>query len=157
VTVKQNSFATVIPLPTADQLPGTYRLIGFTRTVVATGETTDIFGKAPQGYITYGRDGRMMVLITSADRPAPADLARVTDQQRADLFKTMLSYSGTYDFDGKVVTHHIDISWNQTWTGTHQLRNVKFAGKKLVLTTDPMPAPTDGQASVIVVTFEKAA
>jgi len=76
---------------------GRGRLVSFKRETLASGEITDIFGKAPKGYITYGQDGRMMVLFVKDERPKPDDLAKLTDQQRADLFKTMYAYSGTYD------------------------------------------------------------
>jgi hypothetical protein len=59
---------------TTNQLAGTYRLISFQRTVVATGETTEPLGKAPKGYIIFGRDGRMMVLLVGDNRPTPKDL-----------------------------------------------------------------------------------
>ena len=140
---------------TTNQLAGTYRLISDKRTVVATGETTEPYGKAPQGYITYGRDGRMMLLMVAEKRPKPRDLATMTDQERADLFKTMLAYSGTYDFDGKIVTHHINVSSNQILTGTHQVRNVRLDGRTLVLTTNAEPAPSTGIVSVSVITWEK--
>jgi lipocalin-like protein len=138
-----------------DELYGTWRLVSFTRTVVATGETTDIFGKTPRGFINYGRDGRMVVLIVKDERPKPADLAKMTDQERADLFKTMIAYGGTYTFDGRTITHHVDISWNQIWTGTDQERNVKFDGRKVILSTNPQPSSIDGRMSISVLTWEK--
>jgi len=61
-------------------------LVSFTQTIVATGETIDIFGKAPRGFMNYGRDGRRMPLIVKDERPRPADLAKMTDQERAELF-----------------------------------------------------------------------
>lgn len=138
-----------------DEIYGTWRLVSFTRTVVTTGETIDIFGKAPRGFINYGRDGRMMVLIVKDERPKPADLAKMTDQERADLFKTMAAYGGTYTFDGTTITHHVDISWNQIWTGTDQLRNIKFDGRKVILSTNPQPSSIDGKTTVSVLTWEK--
>lgn len=138
-----------------DQLYGTWRLVSFTRTIVATGETTDIFGKAPSGFISYSRDRRMMVLIVKDERPKPTDLAKMTDQERADLFKTMIAYGGTYTFDGKTITHHVDISWNQIWTGADQLRNLKFEGRKVILSTNPQPSSIDGKMSTSVLTWEK--
>jgi len=154
-------FATSLPQVTKSasqvhsDLLGTWRLVSYTRTVVATGETTDIFGKAPRGFINYGRDGRMLVLIVKDDRPTPDDLARMTDQQRAELFKSMIAYGGTYTFDGKTVTHHVDISWNQIWTGTNQIRNVTFENRKLILSTNPQPSSIDGKVSVGILTWEK--
>jgi len=139
----------------AEELYGTWRLVSNTREVLATGETTYAFGKSPHGFIHYGRDGRMMVLVVGDKRPKPKDLAKVTDQERVELFKTCLAYSGTYDYDGKTVTHHIDISWNETWTGTDGVREVKFEGNKLILTSRPAPDFIDGKVSRAVVTWEQ--
>ena len=138
-----------------EELYGTWRLISFTQTIVATGETTDIFGKAPRGFINYGRDGRMMVLIVKDERAKPADLAKMTDQERAELFKTMIAYGGTYTLDAKTITHHVDISWNQIWTGTEQVRNIKFDGRKVILSTNPQPRSQDGKVATAILTWEK--
>ena len=138
-----------------EQLYGTWRLVSFTGTVVATGETMDIFGKSPHGFINYGRDGRMLVLIVSDKRPKPADLAKMTDQEGVGLFKTMLAYGGTYTYDGKTVTHHIDISWNENWTRTDAVREVKLDGNKLILSTVPTPSPVDGRLGIGVLTWER--
>ena len=118
-------------------------------------QATDIFGKAPHGFISYSRDGRMMVLYVKDERPKPTDLAKMTDQERADLFKTMIAYGGTYTFDGKTITHHVDISWNQIWTGTDQLRNIRFEGRKVILSTNPQPSSIDGKMSISVLAWEK--
>jgi len=134
---------------------GTWRLVSFTRKVLETGETTDIFGKSPRGFINYGRDGRMLVLIVSDKRPKPADLAKVTDQERVELFKTTIAYGGTYTYDGKTIKHHVDISWNETWTGTDQVREVKFEGNRLILSTVPAPSVIDGKLVTAVLTWER--
>ncbi len=138
-----------------EQLFGTWRLVSFTQTVVASSETTDVFGKAPRGFINYGRDGRMSVLIVKDERLKPADLSSMTDRDRAELFTTMVAYGGTYNFDGKAVTHHIEISWNQVWTGTDQVRYVKFDSGRVILSTAPEPRPQDGKIAISVLTWEK--
>jgi hypothetical protein len=118
----------------ADQkLSGTYKLISSSRTLVDTGQV-ETYAKE-QGFITYGDDGRMLVLILRGDRPKPESLAKMTDQQRADLFRTLNAYGGTYSFDGKTVEHHIDISANEVWTGTTQIRDIKREGERLIYTT----------------------
>ena len=138
-----------------DELYGTWRLLSFIIKDVSTDKTTDTFGKTPHGFINYSRDGRMLVLIVKDERPKPDDLAKMTDTERVDLFKTLISYGGTYTFDGKTVTHHIDISWNENWTGTDQVRNVKFEGSKLILSTNPQVSPIDGKLGIGVLTWEK--
>jgi hypothetical protein len=138
----------------SEALHGTWRLTSFTQTLIATGETVDVFGKSPTGFINYGPDGRMIVLMVKDERPRPSDLAKITDQQRAELFKTMVAYAGTYAFDGKVVTHRLDISWNQIFTGTDQVRNITLEGRKLIMSTNPQPRSQDGQVAVSVLIFE---
>jgi len=138
-----------------EQLYGTWRLVSFTRTVLATGETMDLYGKSPHGFINYGRDGRVLVLIVSDKRPNPADLAKMTDQERVELFKTTIAYGGTYSYDGKAIRHHVDISWNENWTGTDLVREVKFDGNRLILSTVPAPASQDGKLVTAVLTWER--
>ncbi len=141
----------------AVSLVGTYKLVGSTRRVLDTGEVSDRYGKQPSGYINYGSDGRMLVLIVSDndDRPAPEIGVALTEEQAAKLFQTMTAYGGTYEFDGHTVKHHIDISWNQAWTGTTQIRDVQKDGDRLIYTTRPAPSPVDGKMNVVTLVWQK--
>ena len=142
------------PLAAQDiQIVGMYRLISEERTIVPTGEV--IPTKGATGYITYTADGRLLVLIVREPRPKPDKVENLTDQQRADLFRTMTAYGGTYTFDGKTVQHHIDISWNEAWTGMTQIRTVTKEGERLVYTTPPSPFTGDGKMSIFRVVWEK--
>ncbi len=136
-----------------NELSGTYKLVVEQRTIVDTGEVISV--KNPQGYITYSNDGRMMAIIVRHPRPRPESIEKTTDQERADLLRTMTAYAGTYKFDGKQVEHRIDISMNETWTGTTQVRSVKRDGERLVYTTPPFRFHTDGKMSINVLTWEK--
>src|ERR1700761_3275061 len=84
-----------------DELAGTYKLISSTRKIVDTGEVLHTWGKNPNGFIMYGKDGRMLALIVNDGRPRPESVEKMTDQHRADLFRSMTAYGGTYKFDGK--------------------------------------------------------
>jgi len=138
-----------------EDLYGTWRLVSFTQEILATGEKTEIFGKAPRGFLHYSPDGRMYAILVKDERPKHTDLAKVKDEERVELFKTLIAYGGTFKFDGKTVTHYVDISWNETWTGTAQVRNVRLEGRKLHLSTNPMPSPEDGKLIIGVVVWEK--
>jgi hypothetical protein len=140
-----------------EKLYGTWRLVSDVRKDVETGASTDNFGKHPQGFLSYARDGRMSAIEVAEHRLKPTDLAKLGDADRAALFKTMLAYAGTFSFDGKVVTHHVDISWNSNWTGTDQIRNVRLEGNRLYITTNPQPSPIDGRLSIGTLTWEKVA
>ena len=155
---KQIVVAAVVMLPLTavaadEKLAGTYKLLSSTRTLVDSGQVETY--SREQGFITYGKDGRMLVLIVRGNRPKPESIAKMTDQQRADLFRSMTAYGGTYKFDGKTMEHHIDISWNEVWTGTIQFRDVKKEGDRLIYTTRPAPFVSDGKMSVVTTVWEK--
>jgi len=138
-----------------EDLYGTWRLVSYTQEILSTGERIDVFGKAPRGFLHYSRDGRMYAILVKAERPKPIDLTKMKDEERAELFKTMVAYGGTFTFDGKTVTHHVDISWNENWTGTDLVRDVKFDESKLILSTRPAPSPIDGKVWTSVVIWER--
>lgn len=120
----------------------------------ATGKKDDFFGPEPRGFINYGPDGRMIAIITRSGRSAPAT-GNATPDEAVGLFKSMLSYAGTYSVDGNEVTHHVDIPWNESFTGSEQKRIATFAGNRLMLSTPPSLDPVDGKMSVRTMTWEK--
>lgn len=140
---------------TTDNLYGTWRLVSARSTLVDTGEQTALFGDQPKGVLQYTRDGRVTVLVVAGPRLNPADLAKVTDAERAELFKTMAAYSGTFTFDGMTVVHTLDLSWNETWTGTRQVRRARLDGGRLHLASIPQPRALDGRVAVNELIWEK--
>ena len=138
---------------TKQRLIGTWRLISTVSEDLTTGEKSNTWGPNPQGYINYGRDGRMIVINTGDSRQKPS--AAPTDKEAADLFRSCLAYAGRYTIDGNVVTHHVEISWNESWTGTQQIRIATFKGNRVELSTKPTPDPVSGRMSVRTITWEK--
>ena len=75
------------------------------------------------------------------------------DEDRINLHKYMVAYSGRYTVEAEKVVHHVDISWNESWTGTDQVRVFKLEGDKLTIT-----APVDainGLESTSVLIWER--
>ncbi len=138
-----------------EKLCGTWRLVSYQRTVVETGETRDFFGRSPRGLLNYSPDGRMIVIVVKQERPRPAEPSRMADRDRVELFQSMVSYAGTYTFDGKTVTHNVEISWNELWTGTNQIRNARIEGRRLILSTDPITDPIDAKQITAVLVWER--
>ncbi len=139
---------------TRARLIGTWKLVSVVNEDMATGRKSDYFGPNPAGFINYGPDGRMIVINARSDRKRPKG-ASATPEEAADLFKSVLAYAGTYTIDGNTVTHHIDCSWNELWTGTHQKRLARFEGNRVHLSTEPTPDPVSGTMSVRTMTWEK--
>jgi Lipocalin-like domain len=124
------------------------------REVVATGQRYNEFGDKPGGYISYLPDGRMHVMLVADDRAKPSG-AVPTDQEKAQLFATMIAYAGTYKTEGEKVVHDIEISWNQLWAGSQQVRFFKADGDTLTITTAVAKSPRDGQEGRTIVVFKK--
>jgi len=138
-----------------EELYGTWTLVSFTQRDVATGITTDIFGRSPRGFLSYSRDGRMNAILVKDKRPLPADMAQATIEDRAQLFSSMYAYAGTFTVDGNTVTHHVDISWNENWTGSDQVRNVRLEGDRLYISTNPQSSGLDGKIVVAELVWQK--
>jgi hypothetical protein len=138
----------------ASRLLGTWKLVSVIREEVPSGTKIDLMGPNPKGFITYSADGRMVVILVRGDRQKPAgNTAAATEAE--SLFRSVISYGGAYTIVGNEVTHHVDISWNESWTGTKQLRIAKFDGDRLSLSTPVSPDPVDGKISVRSLVWEK--
>lgn len=137
-----------------DRLLGTWTLVSAEREEIPSGAKRAYLGENPSGFLHYVPDGRMMSIITRSGRKAPAgNVANATEAEA--LVRSMVAYGGTYVCEGDIVTHHCDISWNQSFTGTRQVRNVTFEGDRLILSPPPSPDPTDGTMSVRRLTWKR--
>ena len=144
------------PHKCAGPLVGSWKLQSFVREDAQTGQKTEPYGAHPGGYIHYASDCRMYVMVVKENRKAPIGEVP-TDAERIELFGGLIAYAGTYTVDGDKVSHHIDTSWNQAWTGTTQVRQFKTDGTSLSLkgTTVNALTGTTGREGSFVVTWTK--
>jgi Lipocalin-like domain len=144
--------------PSSDQqrFLGTWKLVSYVREDIPSGAKSDVMGAHPSGYINYGPDGRMMVIIVGSDRKKPAGPVATPEEAEA-LIRSMLAYAGGYTVDSKAktVTHHIDVSWDQSRTGESHVRTYKLDGDRLTLTTQPSNDPATGKKTVRTLIWER--
>jgi lipocalin-like protein len=133
---------------------GTWKLKSYVREVTVTGEKIDQLGEHPDGYLSYSADGRMYAIGTSDNRVKPRNV-NPDDEERVKLHQTMFAFAGTYTLEGGKVIHHVDISWNEAWTRTDQIRFYKLDGNTLTITTAPNKSTYDGRESRTVLVLEK--
>jgi len=122
-------FLFAVPPSFADdraKLLGTWRLVSFEVESKATGEKEPLLGKNPTGYIIFTPEGRFMAILTGEGRKAPK-----TDQDRADLLKSMFAYTGMYRLEGDKWIAKVDVAWNAEWVGTEQVRFFRVDGNRL--------------------------
>ncbi len=142
------------PSCTGAQQAGTWTLQSWVAEDLETGQKSNPFGERPNGYISYGPDCRMYAILVKDNRKAPAALVP-TDAEKIDLYAGVIAYAGTYTLDGNKVSHHIDISWNQVWTGTTQVREFKVEGNTLYIRAAPAKSPLTGRRTVFSLVYNK--
>jgi hypothetical protein len=119
-----------------DELPliGAWKLVSCLMEDVETKERKPLWGDRPNGCIIVTKEGQWTAIQTAEGRKAPK-----TDEDRAAAFRSMLAYSGKYRTEGNKIIINVDIAWDETWTGSEQVRYYRFDGDKLYIESAPQP------------------
>ena len=141
-------------LASENPIIGTWKLQSLVFEAMATGQRSSPMGDHPSGYLSYSLDGRMYAIGAAEDRPKPRDLV-LTDEEKVKLQETIFAYAGTYCVDTEKIIHHVDISWNQSWTGTDLVRFYKLNNNILTITTAPVQDAIDGKEGKFVLVWER--
>jgi len=141
-------------MPSTDRgIAGVWRLKAYSRRFLDTGEVRS--DMLPHAYIIYTPGGYMMSVTVEENRQPPAG-AVLTDEERVRLFKTIVSaYAGTYRVEGDQVVHDVELSWNEAWTGTRQVRSVRVDADRMTLETTPRTTGTDSREFINTLTWER--
>ena len=136
------------PRDSRNSLVGTWQLVSSKFELTDTGESVDIYGPEPLGYLILTAEGRLIVVETVRDRPLPQN-----DADNALLFKSMLAYSGRCRVldDNRFITN-VDVAWHPAWMNTEQTRAFEIDDDLLSVSTVGMVHPNfpgrTGQAVV---------
>lgn len=133
---------------------GTWKLESYATEDIATSQKSTLLGPHPSGFLNYGSDCRMYAILVKDGRKPPAGFVP-TDAERIDLYGGFIAYAGIYRIEGDKVSHQIDASWNQSWTGTTQVRRFKIDGNHLYITTLPTKNALTGKESSSVLVWTK--
>jgi lipocalin-like protein len=139
----------------ADSVVGTWRLVSWIEEETESKAVHKNFGDNPLGFLTYTADGHMMLMFTDPSRK-PAAAPKATDTEAAQLYRTMGAYAGRYTLQGEKVTHHIEISWNEAWSGTDQQRFVEVTDDQLTIKTAPFMSPYLNKQIVATLVWKRA-
>lgn len=122
--------------------------------VDAEGHVSHPMGRDASGYLMYGPDGYMSVIVAGSPRPvfASQDLRHGTSEEKVAAFDTYLAYCGTYEVREHTVIHHVRESSFPNWAGGSQERMIQWEGRRLRLSTKPMPI--DGVLLTVSLLFE---
>jgi hypothetical protein len=136
-----------------NSISGLWKLKSYSRRFLDTGEVLN--NMLPSAYILYTPGGHMMSLTVEAGRQNPAGPI-LTDEECLRLFKSIVSaYAGTYTIEGAQVTHSVEVSWNEAWTGTQQVRQFSVEGDTLRIVTTPRTSGLDSREFINTLTWER--
>ncbi len=140
------------PLEAADNpLFGTWRVTSFKVQVIGEPEERDIFGSNPKGYVILTPEPRIMVFIAADGRRPPTNQA-----EAAAMLQSMIAYTGRITLEPDKFTTDVEISQNQIYAGTPQVRFYIVNGDKLTLRTpEQSSALFPGKRTIAVLTFER--
>lgn len=141
-------------LAAESDLHGTWKLVNLSRKTLDTGQVEQPRGKAPKGYVSFTPDGRVLGFIMNEKRPKPDNVAKMTDQQRVELFNTMNAYAGTYKLDGNKLTYRFDLTHNEV-AERASVRDLKFEGRRLTMINEPAKSSMDGKLVQTTTVWEK--
>ena len=123
-------------------LVGTYRLVSH---VLEMGGTSDErLGKAPRGYLVL-TPTRAINFYTAENRKFGTSVA-----EKAELFDSLVGWSGAYRVEGSKLVFSVDVSFNEIWNGKDQKRNFQLSGNRLTLTSDPQPWARDPSKTIVI-------
>lgn len=134
-----------------DRLTGSWRLASLRRETPAGEEIPD---RSRNGLLMFSHGRRMMLMLTWADRKPPAN-EPPSAAERAALHESLIAFAGRYSIEADRLVFHIEMSWNEAWSGHDHPRTFTVRGSRLTLRTDPRPSALDGRASVYTQVWEK--
>jgi hypothetical protein len=131
---------------------GTWPVTSFSLLTLDTNEVSRPFGDNPIGYLHYSPGGHMVAFGQTGNPKRPT--LPFSDSDRAELYKGIIAYAGTYSVDGNKVTHHVEASWRPDWIGSDEVRYIELNGKNLTIKSAPVTEQT-GKRVVATLTFER--
>ena len=133
------------------KLAGTWKLAAFDIEFQDNGERRQTYKTGASGYLIFAPGGRMMTVIAANGRK-PAK----SDQEAAAALRTMFAYTGTYRLEGGKWITKVDVSWNEAWTGTDQVRFYKLDGPRLLVVAAWQPSRSEPGRNVRgILTWER--
>lgn len=124
---------------TQQRILGSWKLCSFVYRA-EDGSTFYPYGKEAVGSIMYDESGYMSAIISKKDRKnlSENDFGLLPDEEKIELAKGFLAYSGKYEFLNDKILHYVELSYIPNWIGTALERFYKFFEGELILSTPPV-------------------
>jgi Lipocalin-like domain len=129
-------------------LVGVWKLQTFSLQILGE-QSKEVFGRDPIGYLIFTAEGRMMTILTRADRKPGTTIG-----ERAELLQSMVSYTGRYKIEDNRIRTKPDVAWNEVYSGTEQIRFYVLDGDTLsIRTAEQLSGILPGKKVVATLTY----
>jgi hypothetical protein len=136
------------------ELVGTWKQLSGTYVDRETGEERSGLSKSPNGYFHFAPEGRLFNITTDSARRRPAG-EKATDAEAQALYRSIIAYSGVYWVESDKLYFDVDVSWNESWNGSRQVRTFEISGDRMTIKAD-IVNPMTGKPAIHRVTFQRA-
>ncbi len=123
-------------------LVGQWKLLSFDIENQHSGHRSPGFGPNPNGRLVI-LPSVFIVVLTAGGRAAPQ-----TDEERSAAFKQTIAYSGPFTVEGELIKIKVDVTSNEAWGNTVQVRSFKILDSRLHLVSAWAPSPNDPSMKV---------
>ncbi len=125
-----------------ESLVGTYKLVSIKAEI--DGKLRDDRTKPPHGYLII-TPKYYAVFYTRQDRRFGT-----SDAEKAALWESLTAFTGPYRIDGKKIVVSPDVSYNETFNGTQQTRDIEVHGRHLIVSSGPRPYGRDPSKNIVL-------
>jgi hypothetical protein len=139
-------------MASAHPIVGTWTLQSFSEFDVYTKSLSYPMGEKPKATVIYTERGHVATIFTAAERIAPAE-PRPTDSEAIQLFRTMVAFAGRYEINDSELIYYPEITWNEAWSGTRQVRYFEISGDLLKISS--APAVSAGVETIMNMTWNR--
>jgi hypothetical protein len=130
---------------------GVWRFVAGYAIAEETGERVELYSADPRGYGIFERGGRMMAMLEASGR-----VAGKSEAEMAELYRSMIAYSGKWSVDGEKFATEVDLASDPNLVGTTQVRYYKYDGQIMSLRTPPIEVPAfNGQTAVVYADWKR--
>ena len=140
----------------AQSMVGTWALRSFSELDVRTKAISFPMGDRPKATVIYTADGHVATIFTATGRAAPAG-PHPTDSEAIRLFRTMVAFAGRYEIAGRELIYHPEVSWNEAWNGTRQVRTFELSADLLKISSAPAASVLGNAQTIMTMTWKRAA
>ena len=135
---------------------GTWTLQSFSEQDIRTKAVSYPMGDKPKATVIYTAGGHVATIFAAAHRLAPAGL-RPTDSEAIQLFRTMVAFAGRYEINDKELIYYPEITWNEAWSGSRQVRYFEIAGDLLKISSAPAASTLGDAETIMTMTWNRIA